>query len=400
MDYHQQLCSTRIFDMQNMPNHAEDEEMLFPVRKRAPELACKQARICEFLEANSLDGLLVTRHENIAWATAGVVEMRVNAIREVGAGSLLFTRKGGAYYLTTNNEAPRMADEEFAGRGLTEFVAVIEPWESANPVEAARKIVGQGKLCGDDPASGLPAVSMKSLRLALTEGEMARYRWLGQNVAESVTKTLQALRPGMSEAAMQGLLAQELIARRILPSTQLMAADARILKYRHAVTRDGVLERFGMLNLCARRWGLVISMTRFVHFGAMPARLKDKFSAAEKVNAALLEATREGATSEELFLTARASYAAHGYPGEEKMHPQGGATGYWEREWLARPGGTEQILKTQAVAWNPNIQGAKVEDTVLVNNDALEIITPTPELPMVETTLNGKVYRTAGVLLA
>ena len=52
----------------------------------------------------------------------------------------------------------------------------------------------------------------------------------------------------------------------------------------------------------------------------------------------------------------------------------------------------------QAFAWNPNIRGAKTEDTVLVRNGAVELLTATPELPTVFTAWGGSEYRSAGVL--
>ncbi len=94
-----------------------------------------------------------------------------------------------------------------------------------------------------------------------------------------------------------------------------------------------------MLNLCARKWGLAISISRFIHFGALPEELAARFNSAALVNAALLNATRAGATSAELFKVAQEAYAAEGFPGEERFHHQGGPTGYGEREWIATPAG-------------------------------------------------------------
>jgi len=369
----------------------------FPAGERIVELAEKQARLQRFLAENALDALLISRHENIAWATAGLVDVRIGLPRETGAASLLITRGGDRYCLTTNNEAPRLEAEEFAGLN---YQPVIQPWYSNDPVASARRIVGSGKLAGDDAASGLPLMSMKPLRLSMTEGEIARYRWLGRNVADVVTEALLALRPGMTEAAMQAIVGEGLLARSIMPSVFLTAVDDRVRAYRHAVPRDGVLKRFGMLNFCARRWGLSVSITRFVHFGAMPAELEEKFAAAARVNAAMLHATREGVTANALYSRALQAYAEQGYPGEEQMHHQGGATGYWEREWIARPGGSERVQNNQAMAWNPSLQGAKVEDTVLLRGEEIEILTRTPSLAIVETSLDGRVYRSAGVLVA
>ena len=336
--------------------------MLFPAGERKAELEQKQRVMQEFLRAHSLDALLISRHENIAWATAGLVEMRVGIPREIAAGSLLITREGQSYYLTTNNEAPRLAREEFAH---FDYQPVIRPWYDNEVQPSIDKIVRQGKAAADDATSGIPVISMKPLRMFLTAGEVARYRWLGQHAADTATDALFALRPGMNEARMQAMVAERLLAQNILPSVFLTAADDRICNYRHAVPRDGVLQRFAMLSFCARRWGLCVSITRFAYFGAMPNELERKFAAAAQINARLLNATREGATADALFTTAQRAYEDGGYSGEEQMHHQGGATGYWEREWVARPGGDERLLDRQAFAWNPTLQGAKIEDTNL-----------------------------------
>lgn len=369
----------------------------FPAAERAAEVKLKRDAMEEFLASRGLDALLVARHENIAWATAGLVEVRVASVREVGAASLLFTRGGGSFYLTTNNEAPRLADEEFRH---VDFQPVTQPWYAANVLELARRTAPGTRLAADDPGFELPVASMKPLRSQLTDTELARYRWLGSNVAAVVTEALPALRPGVPEAAMQAMMAERLLARRILPSVMLTAVDDRIRRYRHAVPREGVLEHLGMLNLCARRWGLVVSITRYVHFGAMPAELEDAFAAAAHVNVALLRASREGATADELFSVAKEAYAESGYPGEEQMHHQGGASGYWEREWIARPGGTEAVLDRQAMAWNPSVRGAKIEDTVIVSGGRPELLTPTPRLPQVDTQCGDFSWRSAGVLRA
>lgn len=367
----------------------------FLPRGRSEESAQKRKRLHDFLDGHGIDALLVSRHENIAWATAGQVDVRIGLPRETGAASLLFTRSG-SYYLTTNNEAARLAAEEFGG---LDFQPLIQPWYAADPASVARKVAGNGKIGADHPAAGFPVVSMTPLRLALTEWEIERYRWLGENVAKTVTELLSQLKPGMTETAMQALVAEALFARRILPSVLLIATDDRIRTFRHAVSRDGVLQRFCMLNLCARRWGLSVSITRFAHFGAMPSELEEKFAAISRVNASLLHATRAGAISEELFLVAQQAYAAEGFPGEEEMHHQGGATGYWEREWVARPGGTERVLEQQAFAWNPSLQGAKAEDTVILQNGELETLTYTPELPVMKASVNGHTYHSAGVVV-
>ncbi len=379
-----------------MKNENEEAGMPFPAGERKAELGMKQRVLQEFLQANGLDAYLISRHENIAWATAGIVDVHVATLREVGVASLLIAREDKSCYLTTNNEALRLANEEFQH---LDYQSVIQPWHANDIPAAIGKLIGKGQVAADDTSYGIPVISMKPLRMALTDGEIARYRWLGQHVAEVASDILFALRPGMTEARMQAMVGERLLAENIQPSVFLTAVDDRIRNYRHAVPRDGVLRRYGMLNFCARCWGLCVSITRFVHFGAMPAELEEKFAAVAQVNARLLHATREKATADALFTVAQQAYAEQGYPGEEQMHHQGGATGYWEREWIARPHGEERVLNQEAMAWNPTIQGAKIEDTVVLAGGTIEILTATPRLPMIETNCEGTSYRSAGVLL-
>ena len=121
---------------------------------------------------------------------------------------------------------------------------------------------------------------------------------------------------------------------------------------------------------------------------------------AAHVNAALLNASKPGATSAELFKAAQAAYAAQGFEGEERFHHQGGPTGYGEREWVATPQGTEVVVDNQAFAWNPSIRGGKVEDTVILHDGVIENLTSTPELPLLtDAVVHGSEYAAAGVLV-
>lgn len=362
---------------------------------RRAELSRKRSQIAALLAEKGMDAILVARHDNIAWATAGLVDVRVGMLREFGAASLLFTRAGGAFYLTTHNEAQRLADEEFAGLG---FEPVVNPWY-ANDVRAAiARIIGSGTVAGDMGQEGLQPLSIQSLRFELTESEAARYRWLGHNAGEAASVVLRRFEPGMSERAMQAMLAEQLISRGIMPSVYLTSVDERVVQYPHPVPRAGKLKHLGMLCFCARRWGLSVSMTRFICFGPPPAGFEEHLGVVTEVNARLLNATRTGATSDELFAVAKKAYAALGEPGGETMHHQGGATGYLEREWFARPSGTERVTALQALAWNPNLRGAKVEDTHLLQNGRLELLTATPDLPTVTTSFGGTEYCSAGIL--
>jgi antitoxin VapB len=359
------------------------------------ELDAKHESLVEWLKAQGLAGVLLRRNENVAWVTGGAVELRVLTPGETGVASLLVTAAGKRYYFTTENEAPRLHDEEF---GALDFEPVIFPWYADDTAATAAKLAG-GPLGSDTPGAGLTPVNLSPLRAALSESEIARYRWLGAETAAATVEALHQVEPGLSEYDLEAITASGLLRRGILPSVALYAVDERIFKYKHAVPRGKRLKQYAMLNLCSRKWGLAISITRFVHFGALPEELAARFEAAAKVNAALMNATRPGATSAELFRVAQAAYAAEGFPGEEQFHHQGGPTGYGEREWVATPNGTEVVVNSQAFAWNPSIRGGKTEDTVLLRDGVIENLTPTPNLPQLAAKSEGTNYTATGVLV-
>lgn len=359
------------------------------------ELEAKQERLVEWMRAQKLSGVLIRRNENVAWLTGGAVELRVLTPSETGVASLLVTADGKRYYFTTENEAPRLHDEEF---GALDFEPILFPWYADETAAAAAKLVN-GPLGSDTTLPGATAVDLFPLRASLSETEIARYRWLGAQTAAGTAESLEQVEPGLSEYDLEAMTAANLLKRGILPSVYLYAVDDRIYKYKHAVARGARLKKYGMLNLCARKWGLAISITRFVHFGELPAELGARFKSAAQVNAALLDATRVGATSAELFRVAQAAYAAEGFPGDERFHHQGGPTGYGEREWVATPEGKQTVVDNQAFAWNPSIRGGKSEDTVVLHNGKIEWLTATPDLPVIHAEVNGNVYPAAGVLL-
>jgi antitoxin VapB len=357
------------------------------------EFEAKRQRLCQHMASSAVAAVQLQRTENIAWLTAGRVDRRVLLPSATGIATILVLRSGDVFYLAPDNEARRLAEEDFAGLPLT---AITAPWHAGDFSAKIRSLAGNGRIAADTAPEG--AALLLDHRASLTDSEVERYRWLGRNTAEVTTHVLQSLRPGITERTMAARVASGLIERGIEPSVLLMAVDERIFRYKHAVAQNATLQHFGMLNLCSRRWGLSISITRFVHFGLLPQRLADAFAVAAEVNARLLAATKAGATSAGLFATAADTYASLGHRGEEERHHQGGATGYAEREWLATPNGKERVVNNQGFAWNPSVAGGKVEDTVLLRNDAIELLTGTPELPIVSTRVGDLSVQSAGVL--
>jgi Xaa-Pro aminopeptidase len=129
---------------------------------------------------------------------------------------------------------------------------------------------------------------------------------------------------------------------------------------------------------------LFASCTRIVAFDP-PAWLSRRHHAAATVEASAIAATRrvglDGGTAGDVFDAIRSAYAAVGWEDEWQKHHQGGAAGFAGREWIATPDHDAPVDLPMAYAWNPTVQGAKSEDTVLVTENGFEVLTETGEWP-------------------
>ena len=219
------------------------------------------------------------------------------------------------------------------------------------------------------------------LRYSLTDAEINRYRQHARAVARAVESTARAVEPGMRERDIEAMLAAEIIKSGARPTVLLIAADERFSKYRHPIPTDNRVGSFVALSTCSRRWGLTAAVTRLVNFGELNDALALKYEALQNVEARLLAASKPGRTSGRVFQELQSWYEEFGFADEWKYHHQGGATGYLEREWVATPSGQQTIQSKQAFAWNPTIQGTKIEDTIIAGDSGCEIMTVTGEWP-------------------
>ena len=350
------------------------------------EFERKQASIRELLAERELDALLLERVSSFAWATCGASSY-VNIATSNGSASLLITASGN-YLITDNIEAPRLEQEEqLSSQG---WELQTHPWHE-NSTTLANLTHGL-RLGSDGPYPGAIDLSadMARLRANLSPEEGERIRALSRLSAEAMDAAIREVRPGQTEYEIAGLLAHEAEQRGVQAIVNLIATDERVATFRHPLPTAKKLDRYAMLVLCGRRWGLVCSLTRLVHFGALPDDLRRRADAVARVDAEFLHATRPGATLAEVFERAVGAYSSAGFADEWPLHHQGGAAGYEPREYVATPGSTDVVRAGQAYAWNPSITGTKSEDTILVGAYGCEVLTEIPGWPMLNITLDGK----------
>jgi len=363
---------------------------------RNSESAEKQRRIDAFLDRGGYDAVLLARLENFSWFGCGA-DCHVNLAQETGVGALL-VRRDRKTLITNNVERPRLLEEELAGQGFQEHVSL---WAEDALAPAVARLAPGEKVAADIPLPGVTACpdEIAPLRYSLTPEEVERCRAVGADVGAAIGAACMDLEPGMAEHEAAAALAGQHFRRGLTPIVVLVAADERLLKYRHPIPTDNTIERTVMLVVCARRCGLVVSATRIVSFGPVGAELRKKHDAVAHVDAAFISATRTGARIGDVFKAGLDAYAAQGFAVEWKLHHQGGPAGYLPREYRATVDTDDEVLPNQAFAWNPSIAGTKSEDTIIATAEGPEIISASPGFPTVEASAGGLTLKRADILV-
>ncbi|MFH1825361.1 MAG: M24 family metallopeptidase [Candidatus Firestonebacteria bacterium] len=361
------------------------------------EILEKEERVRQFLKKHNLDGILITKQNNFAWWTRGGDNHVVTASQD-GVASILVTHDK-KYIITSNIEACRIMDEEVKGQDF--ILEKYNWWEDAKKLGIIKKIVNSGNIGTDDGFGGYKNIDnvFARLRYSLTEEEIKRYKWLGGMSGKAMVDVCKKIKRGDTEFEVAGALSQELLKEGITPVVLLVAADDRISKYRHPIPTNKKIKKVVMVVVCARKWGLIVSLTRIVHFGKIPSELRKKHNAVVKVDAAFNLNTIVGANVGEIFKKALSIYKQTGFEDEWRLHHQGGSTGYAGRDYKATSENNEVVLVNQGFAWNPSITGTKSEDTIIVRKDKIEVISETPNWPMIEVKIDGKKILRADILV-
>lgn len=349
------------------------------------ELSRKLEAVRRVLVAEGLAGLRLRGLDWFAWLTCGG-SAAVLLAAETGVAEVLVTADR-AEVLTDDIERARLEAEEVPA-GLD--VSSRRWWDAAAAEARVAALCGGGAVASDRPRAGerpLPA-ALWPVRSALGPEELERYRALGRDAAEAMTETLRAAEPRWTGFALAGAGARALWERGIHPALTLVGDARRLPVHRHATASAEPLGDRAMLVFCARRHGLYANLTRFVYFRP-PSPDEARLTAdVARVEAAGLAASRPGATLGAVLDALVRAYAAAGHPGEEARHHQGGSCGYLSRDVVATPTSQVTLVEGGAVAWNPSLPGAKIEDTFVVTAGGHENLTVDPGWPV--TAVDGR----------
>ncbi|MEK8088681.1 M24 family metallopeptidase [Thermithiobacillus plumbiphilus] len=349
------------------------------MQSRIDEVNAKLGFLRAGLMAANASALRLRGTAWFTWATAGA-SPTVLLTAETGIAEVLVTLDG-AWVLTDNIEERRLREEELPQN----FNVLATPWAEPALREARVREVSNGGLVLSDLPQGtempLPPAWLHQRRM-LMMSERERYREVGRLASEAMTDVLLNARPDWTEYQLAGAGAEAMWARGLEPALTLAAGDRRMSTYRHPTPSPAKLGSQAMLVFCARRYGLFANLTRFVSFGKLSEADAERHHQVREIEAEALQASNPGKHLNEIYAALDHAYQKQGYPDGILMHHQGGLTGYLSREVVATPTTKDSLTEGMAVAWNPSLPGAKIEDTFLINADGdLENLTDDPRWP-------------------
>ncbi len=330
-----------------------------------PDRAVKAVRLRRILEDHpSAEALMLTSAETLSWYLDGArVAVPIGGAPVLG---LRVDRTSEVLYCLSN-EAERMVAEELPAD------------MQVNPVPWSAELMSTG---GDGVLSepGITA-ELRAARASLLPEELSHYRALCAELAVLATDVLERADPRSPERAIAAVAAGRIVAMGGEPLVVLVAGEAR-RHYRHPLPTDSPVGREVTLVLCARRRGMVANLTRRVRFGGTPPDVASSEQRILEVEADILKATRVERPFTRVFEDVIHAYPAHGFAEDEwTRHHQGGPTGYLGRDPKLTPRTAGRFVENQALAWNPTAPGVKVEDTMLLTDGGLQVLTVDPRWP-------------------
>lgn len=333
-------------------------------------------RLDDYLEREGLEAVWFARPNSFAWLTGGGSNV-VDRAGDVGVAAVGYD--GDERIVVTNNiEGQRLIDEE-VGDVPVETVQ----WYEDGLVDA---VVEQSPTpaAADFDVPGLDSVEARDLRQPLTDDQIEQYRSLAADATAAFEGVLRDAEPDDTERAVTAEIHGALEDEGIWAPVVLVGGSERAPAYRHYTSTETELGDYALASITAMRDGLFLSTSRTIAFDA-PEWLAERTEAAARVETSTLAATqrvgREGGTAGDVFGALQDAYADLGWQGEWENHHQGGAAGFAGREWIATPDHDAPVHLPMAYSWNPTVQGAKSEDTHLVTDDGVEVLSATGEWP-------------------
>jgi Xaa-Pro dipeptidase len=229
------------------------------------EFEIKLQRIHALMEEKNYDALVIGTQTNFSWISCGG-ESKVLLTSDVAVAYLVFT-KDERFVVAYTMDGPRNLDEELAGMG---FQPVFIQWIDGSLEETALDLIKGKRILSDIPLPGAEGsmTDFYALHYPLTEWEIERYRAIDHEAEKILRGVVDRVKPGMLETEVEAMLTCEYSRAGYFPVVMLIGSDERIFKYRHLLPKPKPIDKYLMIILALKKYGLNSVLTRSVYFGS------------------------------------------------------------------------------------------------------------------------------------
>ena len=368
------------------------------IQGRRNEIGLKLKLIREMLEAHDMEALLLQKHPNFSWLTAGGKNFVANCFDD-GATALLVTLNG-CYAICNVIESPRLLEEEHLD--LLGFEVIDYPWQEKQLESIVGRYVSSTEKIVSDEPMGKALVRpewIRPLRIHLTENEIGRYLYLGEKLSEAIEACLAVVKRGMTEYEITGLLSEYIWPYGIEQVMHLVSADERACRYRHALPTEKKLENNLIVSINGRYKGLIVTTSRMVYLGQPDEAFVRQYRDCCEMECLTDSMAKIGADEIVMYDTLKQAYIDKGYPTMFDKHGQGGCQGYWPREYMITPDSHHPVGINQAYCFNPVVDGTKTEDSFIVTQEGIVLITRPISYPKLTFDFNGTHFERPDLLV-
>ncbi len=229
---------------------------------------------------------------------------------------------------------------------------------------------------------------VEQLRLIKDEEEIAAIRAAAQRTDMALAAFLEGLQPGETERRLALALQAALADQELEPAFSIIMASGPSAARPHAVPTGRVFQKNEMLKIDVggrdSSTGYCCDLTRTVFAGEPDAKFREIYRLVQEAQQAAIEAARPGLRGCELDAVARQIINAAGYK-EHFSHGLGHGVGLQVHEGPRISAKSEDILQPGMIItiepgiYIPNWGGVRLEDTVLITENACEVLTHSPK---------------------
>lgn len=353
------------------------------------EIEIKRNKLLKLIEIKNISGILLSKKWNFRWFTGGHDN---NVVRTEDSSSVyLYINKSGNYLIATKSDAGRVFYEELNEFG---FQLILYKWYDENIEDVIKNISGNS-LVGCDYDNNIfmnLEDDLAKLRIDLTDYEVNKIKEFSKDYSNILTDFCLKLKTGLNEKKIADNLEYFFKNYNINFPVLMVGSDDRIYKFRHPIATDKKVKKYLLIATVAEKFGLHISISRSVYFGKVPKELQKKQEIVNLLEAKLCFNTLPGIMLKDLFKIGKNFYKELGYPDEWQNHTLGGIVGYKPREFLINALNTIKINKNNIISWNPTINGAKAEDTILVEENKISQLTIDKRWPCSEYHIDNMIF--------